>query len=330
LATFFKSNNPLSLIFLFFYGFSLRFASFLQPKNPIVYNTDGVFYKWFIKSIEIWGITNSFIYPFFTYLLIFIQALLLNKYIGQYRMLSRSNFLPAFSYILITSVFPAWWQMSAALVVNTFLVWIWGSVLTLYKNNQAKKTLFNIGILLGFSTFVFTPSFYFVVVLLFWLIILRSFDLTEYLVCLLGVSLPYYFLFTILFLSDNMEIVKYMFEFQFVAPSLKQNNWIWFGLAVIIIPFITSLLYFQNTISRMLIQARKNWHVLMVYLLSCLIVAGLNGSVKLEYWIIAAIPFAAFNSNAFFSPKRNIFPNLIHIVSLVYIIVINIKAVKGW
>ena len=330
MATFFKSNNPLSIIFLFFYGFLLRFASFVQPQNPVVYNTDGVFYKWIVKTLEIWGVTHSFVYPFFSYSLIFIQALLLNKYIGQYRMFSRSNFLPAFSYILITAVFPAWWQLSAALVVNTFLLLIWGSVLTLYKNNQAKKTLFNIGIFLGFSSFIFTPSLYFVIVLLVWLIILRSFDLTEYLVCLLGLGLPYYFLLAILFLSDNMEIVKYLFEIQFVLPSLKQENWIWFGLAIILIPFIIGLLYFQNTISRMLIQARKNWHVLMVYLLSSLIVAGLNGSVKIEYWIIAGIPLAAFHSNALFSPKRNLLPNLIHIFSLVYIILINIKTVRGW
>ena len=330
MATFFKSNNPLSFIFLFFYGFLLRFASFLQPKNPVVYKTDGVFYKWVIKSLEILGVSNSFVYPFFSYILIFIQALLLNKYIGQYRMLSRPNFLPALSYILITSVFTSWWQLSAALVVNTFLVWIWGSFLTLYKTNQAKKTLFNIGILLGFSTFIFIPTIYFVFVLLVWLIILRSFDLTEFLVCLLGVSLPYYFLITILFLSDKMEIIKYLFEIQFVVPSLKQDNWIWYSFATIIIPFIISLVYFQNTISRMLIQARKNWHILMVYLLSSLIVAGLNGSVKIEYWIIATIPFAAFHSNALFSPKRNLLPNFIHIFSLLYIIILNFKAVRGW
>jgi hypothetical protein len=245
-------------------------------------------------------------------------------------MLSRPNFLPALSYILITSVFTSWWQLSAALVVNTFLVWIWGSFLTLYKTNQAKKTLFNIGILLGFSTFIFIPTIYFVFVLLVWLIILRSFDLTEFLVCLLGVSLPYYFLITILFLSDKMEIIKYLFEIQFVVPSLKQDNWIWYSFATIIIPFIISLVYFQNTISRMLIQARKNWHILMVYLLSSLIVAGLNGSVKIEYWIIATIPFAAFHSNALFSPKRNLLPNFIHIFSLLYIIILNFKAVRGW
>jgi Family of unknown function (DUF6427) len=330
LATFFKSNNPLSIIFLFFYGFLLRFASFLQPKNPVVFNTDGVFYKWFVKSLEIWGVSNSFVYPFFTYLFVFVQALLLNKYIGQYRMLSRSNFLPAFSYILLTSVFPAWWQMSSALVVNTFLVWIWGTVLTLYKNSNAKQPLFNIGILLGFSSFVFTPSLYFCIVLLVWLIILRSFDLTEYLVSLLGMGLPYYFLFAILFLTDKMDIVKYLFEIQFVVPSLHQDNWIWYGLAVILIPFIISLLYFQNTISRMLIQARKNWHVLMGYLLFSLIVAGVNGSVKIEYWIITTIPFAAFHSNALISPKRKLLPNIIHILSLVYIVVINVKAVRGW
>jgi hypothetical protein len=308
----------------------LRFASFLYPKNPIVYPSDGFLYKLVLKSLGSWGITNSFAFPFLSYLLIFVQALLLNKYIGQYRMLSRPNFLPAFSYILITALFPNWWQISSALIANTFLVWIWGSFLTLYKNNQAKLPLFNIGILLGISSFIFIPSLYFWIVLLIWLIILRSFDLTECLVCLLGMGLPYYFLFALLFLTDKMDIVSHLIEIQYALPSLKQDIWIWLGIALIMTPVLISLLYFQNTLSRMLIQARKNWNLLMVYLICGLIVAGLNGSVKVEYWVITAIPFAAFHANALFSPKKNLFPNFIHIATLIYIIIINIKILRGW
>jgi hypothetical protein len=61
-----------------------------------------------------------------------------------------------------------------------------------------------------------------------------------------------------------------------------------------------------------------------------LIVAGLNGSVKVENCVITAIPFAAFHANALFSPKKNLFPNFIHIATLIYIIIINIKILRGW
>lgn len=326
MSTLFKSNNPLSIIFLFFYGILLRFAVFLAPTKPVVFPLDGVLYKYAIKVMAQWGISNSLIFSFLAYLFIFIQALLLNKYINQYRMFSRVNFLPAYSYVLISAIFPEWWLMSAALVSNTLLIWIWGSMISIYKKEQVKNTLFYAGILLGVCSFLFVPALFFGLMLLIWLMILRSFSISEWLISLLGISLPYYFFFAYLFLTDQQPFLLEFMKFQFVFSTIRLDIYRWVGIILIIIPFFISLVYIQTAISRMLIQVRKNWNLLIVFVFYSLIVAGLSGRFNVFYWIIAVVPLAAFHANTLFSSKRKWLPNLVHVITFGYIIFTNIKA----
>ena len=319
----------MSIIILFFYGILLRFSVFLVPTKPVLFPMDGVLYKYAIHILAQWGFSNSLVFSFLAYVFIFIQALLLNKYINQYRMFSRVNFLPAFSYVLISAIFPEWWLMSAALVSNTLLIWIWGSMLSIYKKEHVKNALFYQGMLLGICSFLFVPTLFFGLMLVIWLTILRSFSVSECLIILLGIILPHYFFFSYLFLTDQQPFLAEFITFQFVFSSIRLDIYRWIGIIIIITPFFISLVYIQTSLSRMLIQVRKNWNLLIVFVFYSLIVAGLSGRFNVTYWIIAVVPLAAFHANTLFSPKRKLLPNLIHIITFGYIIFINIKAFLG-
>ena len=39
--------------------------------------------------------------------------------------MQKNNYLPAMSYLLITSLFIDWNILSAPLVINTLLIWVW-------------------------------------------------------------------------------------------------------------------------------------------------------------------------------------------------------------
>lgn len=307
----------------------LRFAAFLAPSKPPVFPIDGVLYKYAMKIFTQWGFLNALSFSFLAYVFIFIQALLLNKYINQYRMFSRVHFLPAYSYVLITALFPEWWQLSAALVSNTLLIWIWGSMLSIYKKEQAKNTLFFAGILLGICSFVFVPTLFFGLMLMIWLMILRTFSISEWLICLFGVSIPYYFFFAYLFLADQLPFLVEFFKFQLNITLIQLDIYTLIGVLLIFIPFLISLVYIQSALSRMLIQVRKNWNLLIVFVFYSSIVAILSGRFNVTYWIIAVVPLAVFHANTLFSPKRKLLPNSIHLITFGYIIFINIKAFLG-
>jgi hypothetical protein len=94
----FRTNNPFSIILLFFYGLVLRYASFIDPHVPVAHLTDGFLYHGLLKSLENIGTSSPVIYSVLSYTLVFAQALMLNNFIHQHRLLAKSNYLPALSY----------------------------------------------------------------------------------------------------------------------------------------------------------------------------------------------------------------------------------------
>lgn len=319
----FRNYNPFGIIFLFFYGLILRFASFIDPHIPVAQTTDGFLYHSLLKGLTSVGQSVPVIYSILAYLLIFIQAMILNNLVNNHRLLPRASFLPAMAYLLITSLFPEWWQFSSTLFVNSFLVWVWARMSGLYNNDRAKWALFNIGMMLGISSFFYFPSIAFIILMLFALIIMRSFNISEWLVGFLGITTPYYFLFAYLYLTSQWETARFLPSISLSFPSFQQTLWAWGGVLILVIPFLISGFYIQGNILKMLIQVRKSWSLLLLYLLVSLLVPFINSSSTFEYWILCAPAFAAFHANTYFhSNKRNI-SLIIHWIMVIFILALN-------
>ena len=145
----FKANNPLNTFLLFIYGLLLKLSFFSNAHIPVIQKTDGIFFRalitWLNKASGGWPI----IYTLLTYLLLFTQAVTFNKLINNKRLIQRLTFLPAMSYLLITSFFPEWNTFTAALIINTIMIWVWAKMNNLYNSSSPKTDLFNIGMIIG-------------------------------------------------------------------------------------------------------------------------------------------------------------------------------------
>jgi hypothetical protein len=324
----FRNYNPFGIIFLFFYGLILRFASFIDPHIPIAQETDGFLYHGLLRGLSGIGKVTPVIYPILAYTLIFIQAMTLNSLVNNHKLLPKSSFLPAMSYLLITALFPEWWQFSSTLLVNSLLVWVWARMSGLYNNNRAKLVLFNIGMVLGICSFFYFPSIALVVLMIFALIIMRPFNLSEWLVGLLGITTPYYFLFAYLYLTSQWDPGRFIPSLSLSYPAFLQNVWAWGGMVLLIVPFLISGFYIQGNILKMLIQVRKSWSLLLLYLLTALLVPFINSSSTFEYWILCAPPFAAFHAYTFFHSNKKNFPLILHWIMVIFILALNIAVLR--
>lgn len=152
----FKANNPLNTFLLFVYGLLLKFSFFSDPPVPVIKKTDGILFKELLIALKTVGASMPVIYTIIVYLLLFTQALSINKFITYHRLLQRPTYLPAMSYLLITSIFTEWNVLTAPLVINTLLIWSWREMSNLYNNQNPKTTLFNIGMITGISAFLFS------------------------------------------------------------------------------------------------------------------------------------------------------------------------------
>jgi hypothetical protein len=243
-------------------------------------------------------------------------------------LIPKASFLPAMAYLLITALFPEWWQFSSTLLVNSLLVWVWARMSGLYNNNRAKLVLFNIGMVLGICSFFYFPSIALVVLMIFALIIMRPFNLAEWLVGLLGITTPYYFLFAYLYLTSQWDPARFIPSLSLTYPAFLQNIWAWGGMVLLILPFLISGFYIQGNILKMLIQVRKSWSLLLLYLLTSLLVPFINSSSTFEYWILCAPPFAAFHAYTFFYSNKKNFPLILHWIMVIFILALNVAVLR--
>src|SRR5690348_8562914 len=105
--------------------------------------------------------------------------------------------------MMITSLLPEWNYFSAPLIVNTILLFVLNGLFKIYNQQDARGAIFNIGLALGISSFLFFPAITFLIWILLALAVMRPFKLNEWVLCIVGVTTPYYFYGIYLFITDK-------------------------------------------------------------------------------------------------------------------------------
>jgi hypothetical protein len=192
----------------------------------------------------------------------------------------------------------------------------------LYSNQKPKTTLFSIGIAIGIATFFYFPSIAFAALIIFGLAITRPFKLAEWLITLLGIITPYYFLLAIVFLTDKWQGYKFP-GFAVTYPLFSQSHWAYAAIIIVLISAMVGIFYIQQNFRRQLIQARKAWNLTFLYLMVAVFVPFVNATHSFEYWILCAVPLSAFVAATFLYPAKNWFPAVLHWLMVAFVIVIS-------
>ncbi|MFT4017836.1 MAG: DUF6427 family protein [Agriterribacter sp.] len=327
----FKTNSPLNIIFLLIYGVVLKFYAFLHPHIPVAQATDGFLCHRFLNFLAPFGKEVPIIYPIIVLILILSQAISFTNFINNQKLLPKATYLPAMAYVLITSLFPEWWQLSSALIINSLLAWVWAMLSNLFNNPRPKTLVFNAGLVISLTSFLYFPSICFILLVFFALISMRPFNLSEWIIAILGLLTPYYFLFAVLFLAGNWNPLTYLPSLSVSIPKFQYDMWAWVAIVLLIIPFLISGFYIQRNILKMLIQVRKSWSLILVYLIIALLIPFINFASSFEYWILCALPFAAFHAYTYFYAEKKWILLVIHWLFIIFILTLNIwlPAVKG-
>lgn len=262
--------------------------------------------------------------------LILVQAIRLNMAMNELRMYPSNSFVPAMTYVLLTAVIPQWCAISPALVTNSLVIWIFIKLSRLYNHPSPKTLLFNTGLIAGLSVICYHPMAILVGVVLFALAVVRPFRLAEWLVLLIGVGLPYYFVLSVLFLTDRLPAIASMLpDFYLGLPAGSNDKWLLLGLGYLVVALLLGLFFWQVSIGRMVIQIRKNWGVMMVMLLTLLPVPFIFQLGGLESGLLSLVPVCAFAANAFANPRRMGLPNLLFILAVAVIAINNWQLLKN-
>ncbi len=319
----FRQKTPANAIVLLVYALVLKFPLFLHPVTPALHPEDNYLYRVILHALDAAFHHIPVFYSILTFLLLVSQATLFNRIFNHYKVLPKPNYLPGMSYILITSLLPDWGHFSAPLLINTIMIWVWYRMMELYNSQRPGTAIFNIGIWTGIVSLLYIPAIAFLLLVLCGLLTMRPFRVREWFVGLLGFTFPYYFLFLFLYLSGHWKWADIVPTIVFTVPALPSSIWIALGIAWLVIPFIIGGYFVQKNLSKYLIQIRKSWSLLLLYLMVSIVIILINRVNSYENWVIMAVPFAAFHAAAYYYPTKTLAPNILHWLIVAYILAMN-------
>lgn len=311
MVSLFKSNAPQSNLLLFGYALLLKFPTFIHPVVVAPVPTDDMLYRVLYQLISTIGHSFPLVFSVLAFAINFILAAMLNNFVNNQRLFPKPTYLTGMAFLLITSIFPDWYAFSAPLLSMMFLLLILLGICSLYNNPSPKKTLFNVGLYMGLSALLYFPSVVFTLLLLSGLTITRPFRMAEWLMMALGALTPYYFLWAYLFTTGH-SVSMMQPTFAVGQPMLFQSSIHNIAVVLVLFSLLIGFFFIQSNMRRLLVQSRKTWSILYLFLLLAIVVTFLNHQSGFLYWELTAIPLAVLIGSVFLYPDYSWFPVVLH------------------
>ncbi len=309
----FRDRSDINVLFLVLLSVAVHFHFYLEPPIVIANPTDGLLaYLLFhyVKPMPPLALIVIF------HLIVIVQAQRLNILVSRFKMFQHVSYLPAFTFVVLTAMFPFWDAISSGLIANAFIIWILVKLNRLYDQTQPKTLEFNIGMIVGCSILLYEPIAILIPVVIFALAIIRPFRLTEWLVLIMGIVLPFYFIFTYVFLTDSAAaFTAFLPKLDWENPLAALDAKSIIALSFMGLQLLIGLYFWQDQQNRFIIQVRKYWGVMLLTLVVTFFQPIIFSSQALYASAIVIAPLASFISFCYAGPKQLMIPNVLFWIS---------------
>jgi len=313
LITLFKHNNPVAIIFL------LALATLPEWRESIGALPEGN------NTALLFNFIEQYVFPLheqrgglriINIILLLTESLFLNKIVVDHRLMEKPGFVPAMTFLLIQALLPY--------RINTFFILISGLLLLLiklmvviYKQEKPSNNLIAAGFVAGTLAALNTGYWTTYLWLITALFIMRPASSKEWLVCTLGFLMPFYFILSIEYLNDQLNLKQFFSDYGFVfdIPVYTPVTWTKIGL-IIILPLI-GLWVYSPSISKMVIQNRKTYLIAFILILVILGILAVKFGILAKEIMFMLTPASFLIAPIFLSFKKDFIPNLLFFLLIV-------------
>lgn len=249
---------------------------------------------------------TAFAFSSLAVILIYVQAICLNAIAVKYRLFNQSTYLVAFTYIILTALHPVLSYFNAQLIVNFLLLFAIHELLQLKQSHSPNKQLFNIGFVLSIAGFfqftvVFLIPFIFIA-----LAILRPINVREYFIVIIGLLMPLYMLFVILFCINQEAVLRLWPDLGISLPSqLRPAVYYLILFGGIFVLLVRSIYNMQAILPKAPIYIRRCWIMLTILLFNTLVVAVFTDKQIQAAWMVCLPILALILAHTFVNERSN-------------------------
>jgi len=320
MINFFKSLNPLNILWLAIVLFALR-AGYLF-NLPLKIDAGFVLPLSRVLLVPV----NIVISPLFNValaaLIVFVQALLLNHLVNHFNLLGKPTFLPALMYITISGLFTPFLILSAPLICNFLVIWMLFKLFRFYKSKDCKSNAFDLGMMVAIGSIIYLPFVYQFLIIFIALVIFKPFAWREWVAAILGYVIIFFFLAVYYYLNNSLaQFVNIWLPLATHFPNkISINYYNYLVLIPVIIILVLCFFKLQQNFYKSYVQARKSFQLLFFILLVASLTFYVKAGFQLSHFLLCAVPASVFFSYYFLYARRKWFYEVLFGLLLVTIV----------
>ena len=319
---FIKHNRSVSVVVLPIAMIALWLYGFFHPVVPLTEHAAPL-YKLIIAGIE----KFPFLVTIISFVLIFCEGLLINYLVEKNQIIDSNSSLPGLVYIVLMSLQPEMFSLHPIIIANLFMLFALFKLMQTYRKETAYSEVFDTGFFISLAALFYFPSIVFVLILWIGLMIIRPFVWREWIISLVGLMLPWFFLIFYYFWQDNLDALEYDAIYYTLITPQKSLNGISFSWAeisqmgILLVCLLFSSGKFISDLGKSTVQARNNLLLLANFFLFAFISVFIAPDYSIPFLSFLSIPFSIFFSGYLLFAKRAWLAEILFILLIISVFV---------
>jgi len=318
----FRTYNPLNILWLAVLLFVMRIGYVYSASAAITFTFIEPFARLWTSGAYTY-VLSAPLNIFLAGVLVFVQALALNRLVNQYSLLSKPSYLPALLYITLSGLFTPFLVLSAPLLCNFLLIAMLHKLFSLYKADDAKSAAYDLGIIVAIGSLIYLPFIYMFLAIWAALIIFKPFNWREWVSGIMGYITIFFFLAVFYYLKGNLAAFYTIWmPLATKFPSrVNINNYNYLVLIPVIIIAILCIFKIRQIFFRSYVQVRKSFQLLFMVFLIAALSFYVKADFSLTHFLLCVIPAAIYFAYYFlYASARWFYESLFFLllISIVY------------
>lgn len=315
----FRNHHSLTYVYLLLLTMVLR----VIPAFHSVHSQEVMMFEPYLRTflpVRFDFLSNHLINLAIAGSLVFIQALLLNQILSRYNIFNKPTLIPAFVYVMISSMFVEFLTIQPVLIVNFIVLLLLERIFAIYKTDRPIARAFDLGLIIAAGSFIYFPLIILLPLIWIGLFVFLPFSWRSWVSGLFGFLILYFFIAVYYFYTNNLDgflRIFQPFDLQFRARmNIPLVDLI--ILAPLVLIMVFSMHYYQVNYHKNLVQVRKS----LQFLLILIVLSGIGFYVQpflvqysgqgvsakprytLVHFLVWAVPLSVYSSYFFIFAER--------------------------
>ena len=298
--SFFKNNNPSAYIFLSILSLVLWTSGSAQPQDAQMQHLMPLYELLIVPLLAF-----PFIAKTIAFILVLNQSFLINYIVNKNEVLEKPSFLPALMYIVIMSFDNAMLTLNDAMLANSFILLTLYVFTESYRKDLAFSNVFDAGALFSIATLFYAPTIFLLPVLALGLFVFRPFHWREWVICIIGIMVPYIFTLSAYFWKNSLDYFwKDKIFYTIIRHSISYSSTFYTTIGIVCLLFFLSLGNLINNLTGASQKKIKTTQMLVWIAILGFVSLRIAPSTSCKYFSVIIIPVSVFSAEYLSSVKK--------------------------